>query len=193
MNSNGTPLRVALYGRVSTPDQHIETQMGVLRDYAVRMDYEAVGEYADVGYSGKDERRPQFERLLADMRRGAFQGIVCYKLDRIGRSTLHLANLVEEFRKRRIEFISVTQAACNTTTPEGKFFFDILAAVAELERAMIIARTRDGLARARRQGKRLGRPPGSGDKRPRRKSGYYLRWATGHRSKQSDGAILTAV
>ena len=187
-------MRVALYCRVSTSDQNIGTQLSICRDYCQRMGFAIVDEYCDEGFSGKDDRRPAFERFLSDLRRGlGFEGLVTYKIDRLARSTLHLANLVEEFKKHKLAFVSVTQAACNTTTPEGKFFFDILAAVAELERAMIVARTRDGLARAVKQGKKLGRPVGSRDKRPRRKSGYLLRWAGNGRGNGKQSSPLEPV
>src|SRR5438477_3489 len=95
-------LRVALYGRVSTSDQNVETQMEALRAYCARMGYEITGEYIDNGFSGKDNRRPEFERLLADLRQGEVKTLVVYKLDRIGRSVVHLLNLFEELKNRGI-------------------------------------------------------------------------------------------
>jgi len=155
-------------------DQNLETQLVPLRDYCQRMSYQIVREYVDTG-SGKDLKRPQFERLLADVRAKKVEGVVVYKLDRIGRSLKHLLNLFEEFRNSGIEFISLTQNI-NTNTPEGKMFWQMLGVFAEYERELIVARTNAGLARAVRQGKKLGRPAGSKDKKRRRKSGYYSRW-----------------
>ena len=185
-------MKVVLYARVSTLDQHVETQLNVLRDYCARTGHELVGEYVDSGFSGKDDRRPQFERLLADMRQGRFQAVIVYKLDRIGRSLKHLLNLFEEFKTRGVGFVSLSQNI-DTTTAEGRMFLNMLMVLAQYERELIVARTMTGLERARRQGKKLGRPKGSKDKEPRRKSGYHLRWAGNGNGKKSSPTVLARV
>ena len=167
--------RVTLYARTSMADQNLDTQLMALRDYCNRMGYQVIGEYLDTGFSGKDEKRPEFERLLADLRANKIECLMVYKLDRIGRSLKHLLNLFEEFKSRNIEFISFTQNI-NTDTPEGRMFWHMLGVFAEFEREMIVARTIAGLERAKRQGKALGRPKGSKDKKRRRLSGYIARW-----------------
>ena len=169
-------LRVGVYGRVSMRDQNIETQRLMLRDYCGRTNLEIVDEYLDCGFSGKDDERPDFSRLLADMRMGQINCIVVYKLDRIGRSLQHLLNLFGEFKNRGVEFISLSQQI-NTTTPEGRMFLKMLMVFSEYEREMIVSRTYEGLNRAKKQGKTLGRPNGSKDKKRRRKSGYVSRWS----------------
>ncbi len=169
-------MKVALYARVSGADQNVETQLIPLRDFCRTMGYEVIGEFVDDGWSGKDLKRPQFEHLLAAVRAKRVEAVVVYKLDRIGRSLKHLLNLFEEFRNRGVEFISLTQNI-NTQTPEGKMFWQMLGVFAEYERELIVARTNAGLARAVRQGKKLGRPAGSKDKKRRRKSGYISRWS----------------
>jgi len=179
--------KVGLYGRTSMADQNSETQLMALRDYCLRMGYQAVGEYVDNGFSGKDDKRPAFERLLADIRSNRVDCVVVYKLDRIGRSLKHLLNLFEEFKNLGVEFISVTQNI-TTGTAEGKMFWQMLGVFAEYERELIVARTKAGLERAKRQGKSLGRPKGSFDGRPRRKSGYLSRWIK--ESKQSSPRVL---
>ena len=168
--------KVAVYARVSTSDQNVTTQVLPLREYCQRLGYEVIGEYADSGFSGKDDRRPAFERLLADMRAGKFDGVVCYKLDRVGRSVKHLLQLFEEFERRKIGFVSLSQNI-DSTTPEGRMFLQMLMILAQYERELIVSRTLSGLERARKQGKTLGRPPGIKDSRPRTRSGYYLRYA----------------
>jgi len=168
--------KIGLYARVSSRDQNIDTQLLALRDYCKRMDYEIVGEYVDNGFSGKNENRPEFERLLSDMRNNKLDCIVCYKLDRIGRSLRHLLNLFEEFNNRKIGFVSLSQSI-DTNTPEGRMFLRMLMVLAEYERELIVSRTKDGLRRAIKQGKKLGRPSGSVDRKRRRKSGYLRRWA----------------
>ena len=169
--------QVALYARVSSNDQNVATQLLPLRDYCQRMGYAIADEYVDAGYSGKTDQRPAFERLLADMRAGKFNAVIVYKLDRIGRSLQHLLTLFAEFTRRKIAFISISQAI-DTTSAEGRLFLHMLMTLAQYERELIVSRTMAGLERAKRQGKRLGRPVGRKDGKPRTKSGYYLRYMT---------------
>ena len=133
--------RVAIYCRVSTEKQDLQTQLSTLRDYCNRFGYEIVKEYQDV-MSGKTDKRPGFDRMLVDMRQGKFKTILVYKLDRIGRSLQHLLNLFEEFWNNKIEFISITQSF-NTITPEGKLMLRMLMILSEFEREMIVSRTQD--------------------------------------------------
>jgi len=123
------------------------------------------------------DSRPAFNKMLENVRTRKINCVLVYKLDRIGRSLQHLLNLFEEFKNRRVEFISLTQNI-NTSTPEGKMFLRMLMVLAEYERELIVSRINSGLdrARARSEGKTLGRPNGSKDKKRRRKSGYLLRW-----------------
>ena len=172
----GTMKKVALYARTSTSEQNIDTQLIAIRDYCKRMSYTVSDEYIDSGFSGKDDKRTEFEHLLDDIRANKIDCVVVYKLDRIGRSLKHLLNLFEEFKNRGVEFISLTQNI-NTNTPEGKMFWQMLAVFAEYERELIVSRTMSGLERAVKQGKCLGRPQGSKDTKRRRKSGYIARWA----------------
>lgn len=167
---------LALYCRTSMADQNAETQRMALRDYCERMRYNVIGEYVDNGFSGKDNNRPEFERLLNDIRSGKVNCLLVHKLDRVGRSLQHLISLFAEFKNRGIEFISLTQNI-NTESPEGKMFWQLLGVFSEYERELIVARTRAGLERAKRQGKKLGRPAGKKDRKARRKSGYFARWA----------------
>ena len=78
-------------------DQNTETQLLALKDYCLKMSYQIAGEYIDSGFSGKDDKRPEFERLLADIRANKVSAVLVYKLDRIGRSLKYLLNLLEEF------------------------------------------------------------------------------------------------
>ena len=168
-------LKIGLYARVSKEEQNIETQMVALRDYCQRNNYEMIEEYLDNGISGATDSRPAFNKMLEDMRTGKINCVLVYKLDRIGRSLQHLLNLFEEFKNRGIEFISLTQNI-NTSTPEGKMFLRMLMVLAEYERELIISRINSGLDRVRAEGKTLGRPNGSKDKKRRKRSGYLLRW-----------------
>ena len=167
-------IKVAIYARVSTSEQRLNTQFFLLREFCQRENFHNVVEYSDKA-SGKDDRRPEFNRLLTDMRANKINCVVVYKLDRIGRSLKHLIVLLEEFASKKVEFISITQNI-NTTTPEGKLFLNMLCVFAQYERELIVARTISGLERARKEGKVLGRPAGRRDKKPRKTSGYVKRW-----------------
>ena len=173
---------IGIYLRVSTLEQNNVMQLNACKDYAKRLNLDVFKIYEDV-YTGYKNTRPAFERMLQDMRDGKFSTIIVYKLDRIGRSLPHLLNLFSEFQARKINFVSVTQNI-DTTTAEGKMFLHMLMVFAEYERGLIVARTLDGLKRARREGKVLGRPFHSKDKKKRRKSGYLLRW-----QKEKSGII----
>jgi len=160
------------YCRTSMTDQNTETQRLALKEFCQRMNYQIVDEYIDNGWSGKNQHRPQFERLLADVRTGKVKTVMVTKLDRVGRSLQHLITLFAEFKNRGIEFISITENI-NTQTPEGKMFWQLLGVFAEYERELIVSRTKAGLARARAEGKQLGRPKGRKDSKPRQRKGYF--------------------
>ena len=150
-------MKVAVYCRVSTKDQNIETQLSVCRRHCEIQGYEVFKEYIDEGYSGSKSSRPSFNKMLEDMRKYKFKGIIVYKIDRIGRSLQHLMNLFNEFSKRKIEFTSVTQNI-DTTTPEGRMFMKMMMLLAEYERELTVDRVKEGMKRARTEGKRIGRP-----------------------------------
>ncbi|MBU0894793.1 MAG: recombinase family protein [Nanoarchaeota archaeon] len=170
-------MNAGIYYRVSTNEQSTGMQEKAIQDYCERENISIAKEYRDIGESGSKVSRPQFDKLIQDMRNKTFDTIIVYKLDRIGRSLSHLVKLFEEFKKKKIHFISITQAI-NTTTPEGRMFLHILMVLAEYERELTIVRIHSGLDRARAKGKKLGRPKGSKDKKRRRRSGYHIRWTT---------------
>jgi len=170
-------MKVAVYVRVSTKDkQDINTQICYLSEYAKQRNLFVYRLYRDEGQSGSKTNRPALDELLADMRNDMFDSILVYKLDRFGRSIQHLLKLFNEFKERNIKFISATQNI-DTSTPESKMFLHMLMVFAEYEREMIINRIHAGLDRARKEGKKLGRPKGSKDKRKRRNHGYHTRWS----------------
>ena len=151
--------RVALYARVSTKNngQDPETQLIALREYAGHRGMNITDEYVDVGISGAKDRRPELDRMMADARRRRFDVVLVARFDRFARSTKHLVLALEEFNALGIDFVSLNESI-DTSTPMGKMIFTIIGAVAELERSLIRERVMMGLDRARRQGKRLGRP-----------------------------------
>ena len=150
-------MKVALYARVSTHDQTAENQLLELRQYIAARGWTAIEEYVDQGVSGSKDRRPALDRLVADVRRHHVQAVACWRLDRLGRNLRHLVLLLDEWQSRGIAFITLGEGI-DTSTPAGRLVAGVLASIAEFERARIQERIHAGLARARAQGKRLGRP-----------------------------------
>jgi putative DNA-invertase from lambdoid prophage Rac len=172
-------MRFAIYVRVSTDDQTVENQILRLTEYAQskNWDYEVHSEVMSTR-----KTRPVKAELLQKLRNKEYDGVLIYKLDRWARSSTELLLEIAELLKREILFISMTDNL-DFSTATGKLHFQILSAFAEFERDLISVRTKEGLNRARNQGKKLGRPPGSKDKKKRKKSGYLLRMA-GERQKK---------
>ena len=150
--------RVALYTRVSTNDQHPEMQRRELVEYVKRRGWRLCKEYCDKGVSGTKEHRPALDALLEDCRRSKIDVVVVWKFDRFARSLQQLLHALELFRKLGIGFVSCTEAI-DTSLPHGEMLFQIIGAIAQWERSLIVERVRAGLQHARSQGKRLGRPP----------------------------------
>ena len=151
-------MKVALYARVSKSDesQNPENQLMRLRSYASERRYEVYREYVDMA-SGADANRPQLELMMADARGRRFTLVLCVKVDRLARSVSNLYALLSEFDARGVKFECIDQSI-TTNTPTGKLLLSILGGVAEFERELIRDRTKAGLARAKAQGQRLGRP-----------------------------------
>jgi DNA invertase Pin-like site-specific DNA recombinase len=151
--------RVGLYARVSTlSGQSPEMQLVELREYAIRRGWQVVEEYVDHGVSGAKVSRTALNKLMADAKQRQFDVVACWKLDRFGRSVAHVVVALAELEALGIAFVSLKDNL-DLGTPSGRFMFQIIAAFAELERAMIQERVRAGLQNAKRRGKRLGRPP----------------------------------
>src|SRR6516162_5967187 len=131
-DGKSTPLRVAVYARVSTlgKGQDTEVQLRELREYVSRRSWQLAGEYVDVGISGTREKRPELDRLLADGHRRRFDAVVVWKFDRFARSVSHLLRALETFQALGIEFVSLREGV-DTSTPAGKMVFTVLGAVAE--------------------------------------------------------------
>ena len=104
------------------------------------------------------EQRPALDELVRDAKRRRFDVLVCWRLDRLGRSLKHLITLLDDLQALGVAFVSLTEGI-DATTPAGKLQMHILGAISEFERARIAERVRAGLARVRREGRRLGRPP----------------------------------
>ena len=152
-------MKVALYARVSRADkdQDPENQLLKLREYAKRMNWEVYAEYKDFA-SGAAPSRPQLDKLLGEGRARHYDVILIVRLDRLARSTKQLLTILEDLDRFGVALVCSDQDI-DMKSPTGKLLFTVLGAVAELELDLIRERTKDGLARARAQGKRLGRPP----------------------------------
>lgn len=148
-------MRAALYARVSTADQTTDNQLHELRRYADARGWTVV-EFTDT-ISGAKDRRPALDRLIEDARRRRVDVLVCWRLDRLGRNLKHLITLLDELSALGVAFVSLAEGI-DATTPAGKLQMHILGAIAEFERARIAERVKAGLARAKRNGQRLGRP-----------------------------------
>jgi len=149
-------MKAAIYARVSTFDQEPENQLQELRRYAEARGWRVV-EYVDKGVSGAKDRRPALDQMIAGAKRRRFDVLVCWRLDRLGRNLKHLITLLEDLQALGVAFVSLAEGI-DATTPAGKLQMHILGAIAEFERERIRERVLAGLARARMQGKRLGRP-----------------------------------
>jgi DNA invertase Pin-like site-specific DNA recombinase len=149
--------RAAFYLRVSTVDQHPETQLLDLRQMAAQRGYEVVAEFTD-RISGTKARRPALDQMMADARRGRFEVILVWACDRIARSTRHLLEALDELNRIGVEFVSFRENI-DTGGPLGRAIVVIIGAIAELERSLIVERVRAGMRRARLDGQRIGRTP----------------------------------
>lgn len=149
-------MRAAIYARVSTIDQEPENQLAELRAYVERRGWTGV-EFVDKGISGAKERRPALDALLVAAKRRKFDVLVCWRLDRLGRNLRHLILTLDELSALGVAFVSLAEGI-DATTPAGRLQLHVLGAIAEFERARIAERVKAGIARARAQGRRLGRP-----------------------------------
>ncbi|WP_320910028.1 recombinase family protein [Citrobacter farmeri] len=137
------------YARVSTFDQNLELQLEALN----RLKCDQIFEDK---ISGAKSKRPGLDKMMKKLRPG--DTVVVWKLDRLGRSLIHLVDLLRYFRENNIEFITVTEGI-RISTSIGRFAYTMLSAAAEMERENIIERTRAGLAVARAKGRIGGRRP----------------------------------
>ncbi len=149
--------RAGLYIRVSTIDQHPETQLLDLRQLAAQRGLEIVQEYTD-RISGAKAKRPGLDQMMADARRGRFDVVLVWASDRIARSVKHFLDVLDELNRLNIEYLSFRENI-DTGGPLGRAIVVIIGAIAELERSLIVERVRAGMRRARLDGQHIGRQP----------------------------------
>src|SRR4051812_27804636 len=149
----------ALYVRVSTDGQTVENQTRELRQIAERRGWEVVEIYNDAGVSGSKgrDKRPGLDQMLKDASRRKFDVVMCWAIDRLGRSLIDLLSTIQHLEAVGVD-LYLDQQSIDTTTPMGKLVFQITGAFAEFERSIIRQRIKAGLKRVVAEGRRLGRP-----------------------------------
>jgi DNA invertase Pin-like site-specific DNA recombinase len=149
--------RCVIYMRVSTVDQHPETQLHDLRLLARQRGYDLVGEYTD-RITGTKAKRPGLDDLLRGARRGCFDVVLVWASDRLARSVRHFLEVLDELNHLGIEYVSFRENI-GTGGPLGRAVVIIIGAIAELERNLIVERVRAGMCRAKLEGRHIGRKP----------------------------------
>ena len=155
-------MQFAIYSRKSKwtgRGASIENQLVMCREYIManysKVKEEDIHEYEDEGFSGKNTQRPQFQKMMVDMRKEHFDYLVCYKLDRLGRNLSDLVNLIEELNKLETSFISIREKF-DTSTPIGRAMMYFTGVLAQMEREQIAERVRDNMLMLARSGRWLG-------------------------------------
>jgi DNA invertase Pin-like site-specific DNA recombinase len=151
-------MRAAIYTRVSTLDQNPQSQLLDLQQLASQRSFAIVKTYVDHGFSGTKARRPGLDEMLHDARRHHFDVVLVWAADRLARSVKHFVDILAELDHLKIGFISYREQI-DTSGPLGKAIMTIVAAIAELERSLIVERVKAGLRRARLEGRHIGRKP----------------------------------
>jgi DNA invertase Pin-like site-specific DNA recombinase len=177
INSGGVKMKVALYGRVSTSDQNPESQLVALRKLAEALGGEVVGEYVDY-MSGGSPVRKEFLKSLADAEAHKYEVLLFWALDRFSREGI--SNTLGYLKRLERCGVAVKSLQESWLDTRDKGMSELLLAVfswaASQERQRISERVKSGLERVKREGRKLGRPLGSTDKKKRSVSGYHLRY-----------------
>lgn len=172
-------MRIALYARVSKNDdsQDPQNQINPLRDFAKALGGEIVFEYVDLA-SGSNGDRQGFLRMLEDADKRKFDLLLIWSLDRLSREGIrNTLGYMERLKRSGIALKSLQESWLDTRDEGlGQLLLAIFSWVAQQERKRIVERTKAGLKRAKRQGKKLGRPAGAKDKKKRRRAGYLYRY-----------------
>jgi DNA invertase Pin-like site-specific DNA recombinase len=150
-------IRAFLYARVSTVDkeQNPEVQLSEMREFGQRREW-TVTQFVDK-MSGTKSQRPQFQEMLRQVRQGRCDVVVVFRLNRFARSTRELVNWLDEFQALNVDFVSLHESI-DTSTPQGRLLYRIMAALAEFEVDIVRENVRAGLLYAKAKGRRIGRP-----------------------------------
>jgi DNA invertase Pin-like site-specific DNA recombinase len=151
--------RIAIYARVSTDKQTCENQLQELRVIAERMNYTIVAEFVDNGISGMKTRqnRPALDQLMKSATQRRFDMVMCWSIDRLGRSLQNLVEILNELQALKIDLFFLQQGM-DTSTPSGRMIFSVFGAIGEFERNLIRERVIAGQKRAVANGVKIGRP-----------------------------------
>jgi DNA invertase Pin-like site-specific DNA recombinase len=172
----GEIMKVCIYARVSTDQQELDQQISSCRKYCEARELEVMGIFYDI-LTGKDMIRPQFiemNKQIFDLKR--FDGVVVFRFDRLGRNAQDLLFYVEKLEKNNIKLFSISESI-DTSSPIGKMMMTVIFALAQFEREAISEATKQRLKAKKDNKEPIGRPKGAKDKRPRKRSGYHVRWA----------------
>lgn len=149
-------MKIAAYIRVSTDEQKIDSQLEAIKTYCKLKGWPEAALFIDHGESGRKISRPQFDKMIEQVKEKKFDSVLVYKFDRISRSTKHLIEIMELLKALSVDFISLSENI-DTTTPAGKMIFGIFAVLAEFERENIVARVKSGMKAAKANGTHCGR------------------------------------
>jgi DNA invertase Pin-like site-specific DNA recombinase len=172
-------MRVALYQRVSTDDQTVANQLPAMEDWVAARGHEIAGTYQENESAWRNGHQRELAHLLQDIRSGRrrYDVVLVWALDRLSREgPLAVLTLVDTLKRHGCKVVSVQEPWTEAPGEIGEILYSLVAWVAKYESDRRSERVKAGLARAVKEGKTLGRPKGSKDRAPRRKSGYHNRW-----------------
>jgi DNA invertase Pin-like site-specific DNA recombinase len=151
-------MKAAIYARVAIAAEPIQSQLTDLRQVAAERGFEVGGEYTDIGISGTKARRPGLDALLRDAQKGEFHVVLVTSIDRVGRSSKHFIQIMNELDELGIQFLSLRENI-DTADATGRQFLLALHQVAALEKSLVGERIKVAMRRAKSEGQRLGRAP----------------------------------
>jgi len=172
--------KAAIWVRVSTDEQNVDNQLHALYEFVTRRGWEHVETYELTATSAYKEQAAYSEtlrRALEDARRREFDVLVVWALDRLSRRGIHhVLGLLKQFEMFGVKVVSHQEQWTEVEGPARDLLYAVMAWVAEQESLRRSERVRAALAKAKAEGKRVGRPPGAKDKKPRKRAGYFARW-----------------
>jgi len=178
-------VHAAVWARVSTKEQETENQLAQLKDWAERRGFEITREYVLEESAWNGKHRTALNTAMQDARLGHYQVLLVWALDRLSREGVEatLATL-RQFRERGVQVLSLQEPWTDGPPEMQELLTSILAWMAKQESQRRSERVKAGLERRRREGKPVGRQPGSADRKPRKRSGYVARWERDRAAKE---------
>jgi DNA invertase Pin-like site-specific DNA recombinase len=168
-------MKVCIYSRVSTGEQDTRNQSTVLTDWATQRGYEVVKVYTEEESAWRNGHQRELAHLIADARKWKFQAVMVWALDRLSREgALAILSLVNKLSSCGVKVLSYQESWTEAPGEVAELLYALTDWVARMESQRRSERTKAGLARVKAQGKRLGRPPESKDKRLRRRRQHYI-------------------